>query len=69
MIVFLRHLGDASAEELHLCLKIDIYRRFPSGGTLAGSIVLSIMAILGQYSRMWSEEEAIRLDRRRSQLG
>ncbi|CAL8174998.1 unnamed protein product [Prunus armeniaca] len=47
MVVFLGHLGDASAEELHLCLKIDICRRFPSGGTLAGGMVRSVVAILG----------------------
>ncbi|KAI5323249.1 hypothetical protein L3X38_032321 [Prunus dulcis] len=38
MFVFLRHLGNTSAEALHFCLEIDIYRSFLSGGTPVGGM-------------------------------
>ncbi|CAL2265688.1 unnamed protein product [Prunus armeniaca] len=47
-----------------LCMKM-----FPSGGTPAKGMVLSIMAILSRHSRVWGEEEAARPDGRKSQLG
>ncbi|CAL9019241.1 unnamed protein product [Prunus brigantina] len=69
MVLLLGHLGDTGAKKLHLGLEIDLCRRFPSGGTPMGVMVLSIVAILSRHSRVWSEEEATGPDRRWSQLG
>ncbi|KAI5310945.1 hypothetical protein L3X38_045468 [Prunus dulcis] len=59
MLVFLRYFSNTVAEALHFCLESGISRRFPSGSTIAGGMVLDIAAILGRHSRVWGEGEAM----------